>query len=77
MIHVVLRRAGLLVMIGGALACADSARGPGTEQVALGGDVVARVGTETISVALVAHVAADQGISPQETLQHLINNNLQ
>lgn len=47
---------------------------PPAEQATLGGEVAARVGGETVPVALVAKVAADQRIDPHEALRRLVDD---
>lgn len=44
------------------------------ERAALGGEIVARVGSETISVSLVEKVAAEQKIAPRDALQRLLDD---
>jgi len=47
---------------------------PPTEQAALGGEVAARVGGDTIPLSLVVKVAEAQRITPREALGHLIDD---
>jgi peptidyl-prolyl cis-trans isomerase C len=55
-------------------ACSGSTKAPPPERATLGGDVVARVGNEPISVSLVAKVAAAQRVSPREAVLRLIDD---
>ncbi len=56
-------------------ACALSEKGkPAAERAALGGDVVARVGTETLTRGLVAEVARAQRITPEEATRRLVDD---
>lgn len=68
-----LRLSGLL-LFASVHACSDSARGPATQQAALGGEIAARVGADAIPVSLVAKVAAEQKVTPREALRRLIDD---
>ena len=67
-------RLGLVLLLSSALECSDSGRPPAPEQVALGGDVAARVGADVIPVSLVGKVAADQRVTSREALTRLIDD---
>lgn len=74
-----LRRGLFLALIGagaiGSSACTSGEKAkPRAENAALGGDVVARVGTETISRGLVAEVARAQRITPAEATKRLVDD---
>lgn len=45
-----------------------------TDQAALGGDVAARVGRETIPVSLVERVSTEQRVSPRDALARLVDD---
>jgi peptidyl-prolyl cis-trans isomerase C len=63
-----------LALLASCAACSDGDHGPAPQQVALGGEVAARVGPDVLPIALVARVAADQRVTPREALQHLIDD---
>jgi PPIC-type PPIASE domain len=44
------------------------------QSASLGGEIAARVGTEVIPASLVAKVAAEQKITPQEALRHIVDD---
>ncbi len=62
---------GLLVSF---VACSGGDHGPAPEQVALGGEMAARVGPDVIPLSLVTRVAAAQKVTAREALGHLIDD---
>ncbi len=68
------KRLAGVVVLATALACSDAARGPASQQAALGGDIAARVGTDVIPVSLVAKVGVDQHLTPREALRGVIDD---
>lgn len=71
-----LLRAGVLLATGGwAMSCGgDTSRAPAGEQAALGGDVAARVGDDSIPASVVARVADDQRTTRTEALRRLVDD---
>jgi peptidyl-prolyl cis-trans isomerase C len=67
-------RLGAVVLVAAVAACSGSTKAPPPELATLGGDVVARVGNESISASLVAKVAAAQHISAREAVLRLIDD---
>ncbi len=65
------RAAALSCLVGAAAACSPS-DGPPAAQRVLGGDLVARAGTETIGVETVRRVASAQAISPKDALDRAL-----
>lgn len=65
--------AGLVVLLG-QVSCSGEHAPPPPEQAALGGEVAARVGTDTIPLSLVIQVAAAQHVTPREALRRLVDD---
>jgi peptidyl-prolyl cis-trans isomerase C len=71
----VARRGALAAMLLLGASCGgERTTPPPAEQAALGGEVAARVGTDTIPLALVVKVAAAQHIKPREALDRLVDD---
>lgn len=47
---------------------------PSSEGAALGGEIAARVGGESVPLSLVAQVAKEQGVAPNEALRRLVDD---
>jgi hypothetical protein len=66
------RAAALSCLLGAAAACGPSDAAPPATERALGGDLVARAGSETVAVDTVRRVASAQAISPKEALDRAL-----
>ena len=69
-----LARAVALALLASSVACSGGDHGPAPQQVALGGEVAARVGSDVIPLSLVTRVATDQKVTAREALRHLIDD---
>lgn len=68
-------RIALASLLASSLSCSGGREAPQpVEQVALGGEVAARVGSDVIPVSLVAQVAAAQRITAHEALKRLVDD---
>jgi len=68
-----MRGAAAVLLAVSAIACRET---PPASTGAMGGGVVARVGSDTIDATLVGAVAAAQGLAPREALRHLVDDAL-
>jgi hypothetical protein len=65
----------LASVLASSVSCSGSHEAPqAAEQVALGGEVAARVGSDVIPVSLVAKVAAAQHVTAREALKRLVDD---